>query len=82
MEHHGRTILAKNLRELRDAFGMTQEDVAGEAELDRSYVSALETCKYAATVDVLDKIASVFRLTIDELLRVDIAKSAKLRRRK
>lgn len=82
MDHPGRAILAKNLRLLRDAFGMTQEDVAGAAQIDRSYVSLIETKKYAATVDMLDKIAPVFQLGIDELLSAEAMKTAKARRGK
>lgn len=82
MDRHGRTILAKNLKALRDAFHMTQEDVAGAAQIDRSYVSLIETRKYAATVDMLDKIAPVFQLGIDELLSTEAIETAKARRAK
>lgn len=82
MDHQGRAILAKNLRLLRDAFGMTQEDVAGAAQIDRSYVSLIETCKYSATLDMLDKIAPVFHLGIDELLGSEAIRTAKGRRAK
>jgi len=82
MDRQGRTILARNLKLLRDAFGMTQEDVAGAAQIDRSYVSLIETKKYAATVDMLDKIAPVFHLGIDELLSAEAIKTAKARRGK
>lgn len=82
MDHQGRTILAKNLKALRDAFGMTQEDVAGAAQIDRSYVSLIETRKYAATVDMLDKIAPVFQLGIDELLSAGVIMAANARRAK
>ena len=79
MDHRGRTILAKNLKALREAHGMTQEDVAGAAQIDRSYVSQIESSKYAATVDMLDKIAPVFQLSIADLLTSDIASTAKTR---
>lgn len=82
MDNQGRATLAKNLKLLRDAFGMTQEDVAGAAQIDRSYVSLIETKKYAATVDMLDKIAPVFHLGIDELLSAEAIKTAKARRAK
>lgn len=61
---------------------MTQEDIAGAAQIDRSYVSMIETRKYAATVDMLDKIAAVFHLGIDELLGADAIKIATARRGK
>jgi transcriptional regulator with XRE-family HTH domain len=82
MEHRGRTILAKNLKALREAHGMTQEDLAGAAQIDRSYVSQIESSKYAASVDMLDKIAPVFQLSIADLLTVDIAGTGRARRGK
>src|SRR3546814_15604328 len=39
MDRKGRTILAKNLKALRDLHAMTQEDLAGEAQIDRRYIS-------------------------------------------
>src|SRR3546814_6906641 len=36
MDRKGRTILAKNLKALRDLHAMTQEDLAGAAQIDRS----------------------------------------------
>ena len=66
----GRTILAKNLRRLRKERGMLQEELAHLAQIDRTYVSALERRLYAATVDVMDKIAAALSVEIDVLLRL------------
>src|SRR3546814_7788445 len=67
MNRHGREILAANMKALRALHGMTQEDVAGIAEIDRSYVSYVETLKYAASIDMIEKIAVAFQLPIDEM---------------
>jgi hypothetical protein len=45
-------------------------------------VSLIETCKYSATLDMLDKIAPVFHLGIDELLGSEVINTAKSRRTK
>ncbi|HMO74400.1 MAG TPA: helix-turn-helix transcriptional regulator [Sphingopyxis sp.] len=79
MDHQGRTILAKNLKELRALHGMTQEDLAGAAEIDRSYVSMMENRKFAASIDMIEKIAGALHVGIDELLRPDILDTVKAR---
>lgn len=52
-----REVLAKNLKRHRLAAGLSQEELAHRAEVDRTYVSSLERCNYAATVDVIEKLA-------------------------
>lgn len=79
MDRSGRAILARNVKGLRKLHDLTQEDVAGAAQIDRTYVSMIENSKYAATVDMLDKLASVFDLRIDEMLRPDTVDGAKAR---
>ncbi|MEZ5655381.1 MAG: helix-turn-helix transcriptional regulator [Sphingobium sp.] len=53
-----RKILARNLRLLRVAKGLSQEALADSASIARSYVSALERERYSASVDRLDKLAA------------------------
>lgn len=64
-----RRILAQNLKKYRLAGGFSQEDLAHRAELDRTYISALERARYSASLDVLDKLANVFGVTSSDLLR-------------
>lgn len=64
-----REVLALNLRRHRHAAGLSQEELAHRAELDRTYVSALERCVYAATVDVVDRLAGVLGVEAADLLR-------------
>ena len=63
-----REVLALNLRRLRQARGLSQEELAHRAEIDRTYISSLERCVYAATIDVLDKLARVLEVEASELL--------------
>lgn len=51
--------MAKNLKAFRLAAGVSQEELAHRADLDRTYISALERELYAASIDVLDRIAPV-----------------------
>jgi transcriptional regulator with XRE-family HTH domain len=60
---------AKNLRRLRTLKGLSQEDVALEADLNRTYVSDLERQVYVPTLDVVDKVAMALNVDPLELLR-------------
>jgi len=41
-KREARRLIATNLRKLRAAHGMTQEDLADAADVDRSYISEIE----------------------------------------
>jgi transcriptional regulator with XRE-family HTH domain len=72
-----REVLALNLRERRLAQGLSQEELAHRADLDRTYVSSLERCVYAATVDVVDKLAQVLGVDPSDLLKRPTGRRAK-----
>jgi transcriptional regulator with XRE-family HTH domain len=69
-----RDILARNLRGLRLAREMSQEELAHQAGIDRTYVSDLERKVYAASVDMLDTLAKVLGVRAADL--IDAAFSA------
>lgn len=52
-----RDILARNLRTYRQARGLSQEELAHRADIDRTYISSIERCQYAASIDVLERLA-------------------------
>jgi transcriptional regulator with XRE-family HTH domain len=54
-----REIVATNLRRLRHAKGMSQEELADRAGINRNYVGMLEREQHSATVDMLEKLAEV-----------------------
>ena len=64
-----REVLAKNLRRQRHALGLSQEELAHRAEIDRTYISALERCVYAASIDVVDRLARELGTEASELLK-------------
>lgn len=70
-----RDILASNLKQLRKRRGFSQEELAHEADLDRTYISALERKVYAASVDVLDQLAKALGVETVELLTPPIKES-------
>lgn len=62
-------MLASNLRRLRKAAGLSQEELAHRAQIDRTYISALERSVYAAGIDVVDRIAKELGVEAADLLR-------------
>lgn len=63
-----REVLAANLRRTRTAAGLSQEELAHRADIDRTYISALERCVYAAGIDVVDRLAKALGTTAAQLL--------------
>jgi transcriptional regulator with XRE-family HTH domain len=57
-----RSVLAENLRRLRAERGLSQEALADLVGIDRTYVSALERQVYAATIDVIERLADTLRV--------------------
>ena len=64
-----REILAGNLKRYRRAAGLSQEELAYRAEIDRTYISSLERCQYAASIDVVDRLARELGVEAADLLR-------------
>ena len=66
---HIREVFAANLRRLRNERGLSQEKLADNAEINRTYVSLLERSKYAVSIDVLAKLAEVLGVDPADLLK-------------
>ena len=64
-----REVLALNLRKFRQAKGLSQEELANRAEIDRTYISAVERSVYAASIDVVDRLARGLGVEAADLLR-------------
>jgi transcriptional regulator with XRE-family HTH domain len=64
-----REVLALNLRKLRQAQGLSQEELAHRAQIDRTYISALERSIYSAGIDVVERLARVLGVEAADLLR-------------
>lgn len=63
-----RQLLATNLRNLRHAAGMSQEELADRAGVNRNYIGMIERCENAATVDVVGQLAEALDVAPGELL--------------
>ncbi|MGH6967131.1 MAG: helix-turn-helix domain-containing protein [Phenylobacterium sp.] len=64
-----REILSANLRGFRQKSGLSQEELAHRAGIDRTYVSSLERGVYAATIDVVERLAKALGVEVWELLK-------------
>ena len=63
-----RQTFAKNVRHWRHARGMSQETLAYEADISRSYLYELERGKYPANLDFIERIARVLAIDPAQLL--------------
>jgi transcriptional regulator with XRE-family HTH domain len=63
-----RELLALNVRLLRVKRDLTQEQLAADADVNKNYVSQLESGTRAVSVDILDKLARAFDIPVAELL--------------
>jgi transcriptional regulator with XRE-family HTH domain len=62
------TRLGRNVRTLREARGMTQSQVAKLAQIPRATWTNIESGAANPTLAVLDRVASAFQVTIEELI--------------
>jgi len=55
-------VFGRNLRYWRNERGLSQEALALRADIDRTYVSALERGVYSASIDTIAKLAKVLKI--------------------
>ena len=65
-----RDIFAANLRRLRNAKGFSQDEVAYDAGISRSYLSQLEKGSFYASLRIIGKLAEVLEVEPAEFLRL------------
>jgi transcriptional regulator with XRE-family HTH domain len=65
-----RQVFAANLRRLRHAKGLSQENLAYEAEVNRTYLSKLEKGVSYAGLEIIWKLAAVLEVEPAELLKL------------
>lgn len=63
-----RRILARNLKRLRRERGLTQEELADLAQLNRNYVGMIERQENAATVDTMEALAKALEVDAIRLI--------------
>ncbi len=68
-------IVAANVRRARKQAGLSQEQLAHEAGVDRTYVSQVERRKRNVTITVLARLATALGTSPDRLLVPDTKRS-------
>ena len=64
-----REVFATNLRRLRHAKSLSQDDLAYEAEVSRSYLSQIEKGAFFASLRIVGKLAVALDVEPAELLK-------------
>jgi len=64
-----RELFATNLRRLRHAKGLSQDELAYDAGVSRSYLSQLEKGKYHASLKIIGRLAEVLEADPVEFLK-------------
>ena len=67
---NARALVARNIRRIRVARGLSQEALAVDAAIDRTYVSRLERNLENPTVAVLERVARALRCGIVDLFAI------------
>ena len=64
-----RQIMAENLRFLRLAAHISQEELAELCDMHRTYISDIERCNRNVSIDNIEKIAKALHITASDLLK-------------
>lgn len=63
--------IGDNIRALRKASGLSQEQLALRADINASYMGQVERGEKNPTIDVLSKIASALGTPLEKLVQID-----------
>ena len=61
--------LGQNIKRIRLSRKMSQGDICRKLDMDRSYMSAIESGKKNITLGVLEKLANALNVSVDQLLK-------------
>ena len=61
--------LGENMKKIRLAKGMTQGDICRKLEVDRAYISNIESGNKNPTLSTITNLAKALGVSIDELLK-------------
>ena|SRR3974390_643561 len=67
---NAREVVAWNLRRIRVLRGLSQEQLAADADVDRSYVGRLERALENPTITVLERLAATLNTRLAEFFAI------------
>jgi len=70
-QNHAQKALGRNIREKRNAMGISQKLLAAKAGLSRSHISDLERGTQNARLLTVERIAKALRMDISELFNFE-----------
>ncbi len=68
MKLSARELVARNIRELRQERGWSQDELAARAGLHRTYIGTIERAEQSITVDSMEKLAASLNVKVSRLL--------------
>jgi transcriptional regulator with XRE-family HTH domain len=74
-----RDVFAANLRRLRNAKGLSQDDLAYEAEVSRSYLSQIEKGAFYSSLKIIGRLAEALDVEPAELLKLPAKRGSRSR---
>ena len=63
------------VKQLRKEAGLSQEALANLAEIDRTYIPSIEKGERNISIEIAEKIAAAFNITLSELFNFEKKKS-------
>ena len=61
-----RSLVGKRVKELRNEIGISQEELADIAELDRTYITSVECGRRNISIVNIEKLAKALKVTLSE----------------
>lgn len=60
------------IKQLREETGLTKERLANISDVDRNYISAIESGKRNLSVEILSKILNALNITLSDFFKKDV----------
>lgn len=70
--HPCRLIFAQNMRKIRRLKEISQEELAFDAHISKTYVSEIENGSRSVSIDVMGRIADALNVPLEKLLQADL----------
>lgn len=66
-----KVLVGKRVKELRNNLGISQEELADIAKLDRTYITSVECGKRNISIVNVEKLANALEVTLSEFFTFD-----------